>query len=150
VPAVAAILPGYLTGAHTTDWLNALFGLSAIFIAVQGGQPPMSPKLRQFLDRIGGRRNGRPTAAPTEAVTERPEGADQGLEVEAITVRFGGLAAVDGVTLEAPVGVITGLIGPNGAGKTTTFDVCSGLNRRHGGTVHVHGRDVTSSSPDVR
>jgi ABC-type branched-subunit amino acid transport system ATPase component/branched-subunit amino acid ABC-type transport system permease component len=150
VPAVAAILPGYLTGAHTTDWLNALFGLSAIFIAVQGGQPPMSRKLRQFLDRIGGRRSGQPATGSTAPTGERPEGADHGLEVEAITVRFGGLAAVDGVTLEAPVGVITGLIGPNGAGKTTTFDVCSGLNRRHGGTVHVHGRDVTSSSPDAR
>ena len=54
----------------------------------------------------------------------------EGLVVRDLTVRFGGLVAVSGLSFEAPVGRLTGLIGPNGAGKTTTFNACCGLVNR--------------------
>ncbi|MCW2614453.1 MAG: transporter related [Frankiales bacterium] len=77
--------------------------------------------------------------------------ADQpALEVRDLVVRFGGLTAVDGASLQAPLGRITGLIGPNGAGKTTTFNSCSGLNRPTSGQVLLFGEDAFSLSPTAR
>jgi ABC-type branched-subunit amino acid transport system ATPase component len=73
-----------------------------------------------------------------------------GLEVENVSVRFGGLVAVDGVSLTAPGGRITGLIGPNGAGKTTTFNACSGLVATASGRVRLGGEDVTRFGPAER
>lgn len=66
------------------------------------------------------------------------------LEVEGLTVQFGGLRAVDNVSLEVREGEIVGLIGPNGAGKTTTFNSISGMNVPTGGSVRLFGEDVTS------
>ena len=73
-----------------------------------------------------------------------------GLVVRDLVVRFGGLLAVDDVSLEVPTGRLTGLIGPNGAGKTTTFNACSGLNRPERGTIHLFGQDVSQASPSAR
>jgi ABC-type branched-subunit amino acid transport system ATPase component len=73
-----------------------------------------------------------------------------GLRAEQIQMRFAGLVAVDGVTLNAPRGRITGLIGPNGAGKTTTFNVCGGFLRPTSGQVFIDDHDVTKQSPTQR
>jgi len=73
-----------------------------------------------------------------------------GLRVTDLTVRFGGLVAVDGLSLEAPMGHLTGLIGPNGAGKTTTFNAITGLNKPTSGRVELMGHDVTGMPPQGR
>jgi len=65
------------------------------------------------------------------------------LQVTDLSVRFGGVVAVDRANLGLSNGVITGLIGPNGAGKTTTFNAISGLNRPTSGTVTLDGRDLS-------
>ena len=65
------------------------------------------------------------------------------LRVEDLTVRYGGLVAVDGVSLAVPVGQVVGLIGPNGAGKTTLFNACSGLVRPARGRLELFGQDIT-------
>jgi ABC-type branched-subunit amino acid transport system ATPase component len=66
-----------------------------------------------------------------------------GLDVSSLVVRYGGLIAVDDVSLSASPGRITGLIGPNGAGKTTLFNACSGLVRPTQGSIRLEGRDIT-------
>jgi ABC-type branched-subunit amino acid transport system ATPase component len=72
------------------------------------------------------------------------------LSVERLTVRFGGLVAVNDVSLTARAGSITGLIGPNGAGKTTTFNACTGLVTPTDGSVRLGGHDLRHHSPSWR
>ena len=72
------------------------------------------------------------------------------LRVEDVSVRFGGVDAVRGVSFDVSAGAVTGLIGPNGAGKTTTFNVITGLQRPTAGRVHLGMRDVTSRRPQSR
>ncbi|WP_181696088.1 ABC transporter ATP-binding protein [Nocardia sp. GTS18] len=72
------------------------------------------------------------------------------LEVEAVTVTFGGHRALDQAGLNAEAGQVTGLIGPNGAGKSTLFDVICGLRRPVSGRVTMNGREVTRLGPARR
>jgi ABC-type branched-subunit amino acid transport system ATPase component/branched-subunit amino acid ABC-type transport system permease component len=71
------------------------------------------------------------------------------LDVKHLSVRYGGVLAVDGVSFSVEAGQIVGLIGPNGAGKTTTIDALCGF---HGyeGSVALAGQDVTGLSPHRR
>lgn len=171
------LIPGYVTVANIGTYLEILFGVSAVALAVQANKAPTVPLfLRKAIDRLGGRP---PESEMTGAVlqlalagTERTEeraaerdlvlaaaradGAwrsddpEPGLEVRDLSVRYGGVAAVQKVSLVAPMARITGLVGPNGAGKTTTFNACSGLVRPSEGRVVLHGRDVTGLGPSGR
>jgi ABC-type branched-subunit amino acid transport system ATPase component/branched-subunit amino acid ABC-type transport system permease component len=84
------------------------------------------------------------TRPATSSASPRPL-----LQVQNLTVRYGGVVAVDDVSFSVPEGQIIGLIGPNGAGKTTTIDALCGF---HGceGTVLLDGRDIGGCAPHVR
>ena len=174
-----SIIPGYFTSSNVTTYLQIFFGVMAAVYAVFESRTASVPlRVRQFLDRLGGRRpeeavtaeqvrravadaaateeetanrdSGQVAGAATGDLVGAPLAATIGLEVRDLSVRFGGVSAVRGVSLTAPMGSITGLVGPNGAGKTTTFNACSGLVRPSDGAVMLHGRDVTSLGPSGR
>ena len=71
------------------------------------------------------------------------------LEVEDVTVRFGGITALDGLTFSIEKGQICGLIGPNGAGKTTMFNVISRIYNPTIGRITFDGNDVLTTRADT-
>jgi branched-chain amino acid transport system ATP-binding protein len=72
------------------------------------------------------------------------------LEALDLTRRFGGVVAVDGVSIRVGDGELCGVIGPNGAGKSTLFHLVAGHLRPNAGRVHFAGRDITGVAPDRR
>jgi ABC-type branched-subunit amino acid transport system ATPase component/branched-subunit amino acid ABC-type transport system permease component len=72
------------------------------------------------------------------------------IEASDVSVRFGGLMALDCVSISARKGEILGLMGPNGAGKTTLFDVLGGNIKAEAGRVGYGGRDITDLPPHRR
>ncbi|WP_158899378.1 ABC transporter ATP-binding protein [Burkholderia sp. L27(2015)] len=69
------------------------------------------------------------------------------VEVDALTMRFGGLTALDNLSLEVHEGEVLGLLGPNGSGKTTFFNVLTGIYKASAGTIRFNGRPITGLSP---
>src|SRR5438094_5351817 len=71
------------------------------------------------------------------------------LEVEQVSKRFGGIVALDDVSLNVEAGEIVGLIGPNGAGKTTAFNVITRLYTPDAGDVRFDGTTMLGTSPSA-
>jgi ABC-type branched-subunit amino acid transport system ATPase component/branched-subunit amino acid ABC-type transport system permease component len=152
------VVPSYLSARGQIWWLDLGFGAAAVLSAVMGSFRGI-PRLQWAAPPIPRHVAVRPSAsAPAEHPSALPQRrgafdgqlASEGLEIDHVTVRFGGVLAVDDLSLRAPVGRITGLIGPNGAGKTTTFNVCSGLVRPTSGHVLLAGRDISKLGTSAR
>ena len=84
----------------------------------------------------------------TPETTEKPD--DEIIEVQDLTVRFGDLAAVDGISFSVRRGEIFGFLGPNGAGKTTTIRTITTIQRMTSGRILVDGFDVDKDYLEVR
>ncbi|HTU02296.1 MAG TPA: branched-chain amino acid ABC transporter ATP-binding protein/permease [Candidatus Sulfotelmatobacter sp.] len=115
--------------------------LMLIIIYLPGGI--MSLRLR--------RRAAAPAAAPAPAVQPPAivaggDGKDL-LTVDGVTKHFGGLIAVNGVSLAVTPGEVVGVIGPNGAGKTTLFNLICGIYRPESGHLRFQGREITGLLP---
>src|SRR5437868_1522157 len=92
-----------------------------------------------------------PTVALSGETPTTPPASNPGgnylLEAQSITMRFGGLVAVNSVDFYIPRGSIVSLIGPNGAGKTTFFNTITGLYKPTVGRMIFNGRDITGTAP---
>jgi branched-chain amino acid transport system ATP-binding protein len=86
------------------------------------------------------------------ADTERPTSSTAAAPVEAsdLVRRFGGLKAVDGMSITLHKGEMLGLIGPNGAGKTTLFNLIAGSLKPTSGSIRVSGEEVSGEGPERR
>jgi len=71
------------------------------------------------------------------------------LELKGVTKKFGGLVAVDDVSLDVQQGEIFSIIGPNGAGKSTLFNCINGLYRATEGSVWLNGEEITGAKPHI-
>jgi ABC-type branched-subunit amino acid transport system ATPase component len=90
------------------------------------------------------------TAGPVPDQRRRPLTGTTLLEARQLRKRFGGVAAVDGVSFAVRSGETLGLIGPNGAGKTTTFELLGGFTRADTGQVVFDRRDISHLGPEQR
>jgi branched-chain amino acid transport system ATP-binding protein len=102
--------------------------------------------LLESLEHMGAAERAEHDAAVSASVApSRDIGVGQGetlLAVDELTVRFGGLTALDAVSYDVRRGEILGLIGPNGAGKTTCFNVMTGVYRPTSGDIRLEGRSL--------
>jgi branched-chain amino acid transport system ATP-binding protein len=87
------------------------------------------------------------TATSAEQMANAAEPAAKALQATDITIKFGGLTAVDNVSFTIPEGGVVSLIGPNGAGKTTFFNVLTGLYAPTSGVVRLGDREITAMPP---
>ncbi|TWA82452.1 amino acid/amide ABC transporter membrane protein 2 (HAAT family) /amino acid/amide ABC transporter ATP-binding protein 1 (HAAT family) [Azospirillum brasilense] len=145
---VAGAILGAVLLLHLPEWFRFLersylivYGvalLATIVLAPHG--------LTGLLDRLFPARPAllpKPEAPPEMAIPNGPL-----LRVEGLTKGFGGVRAVDGVSLTLEAGAITGLIGPNGSGKTTLVNLISGLETPDGGRVLMGDVDLAGKRPD--
>lgn len=72
------------------------------------------------------------------------------IELRALTKRYGGFTAVDGIDLSVPTGEIFGFLGPNGAGKTTTLRMIAGILQPSAGTVEIGGIDLAKNPMEAK
>ena len=84
---------------------------------------------------------------PMPPAAVKPAAATSSLEVDSITMRFGGLLALDNISFSVPPRQVTGLIGPNGAGKTTLINIICGQATPTSGRIVIGGTEMTGEAP---
>lgn len=143
-----------------TKWIQLIGGVILVLLVLQNQDGIAREQIKQ-LSFIGGKLRKLIPSLPrakTEEYTLPAEDPDaeretvepKTLAVEGLTVRYGGVVAVDGLSLTVRPGQIVGLIGPNGAGKTSAIDAITGFTRMAEGTVHLDGLDLSNMSATAR
>jgi branched-chain amino acid transport system permease protein len=74
----------------------------------------------------------------------------QSLECKDVAIKYGGVAALNGVSLAIGLGIVTAIMGPNGAGKTTLLNCISGIENAYTGSIEILGRSVDQLPPRLR
>jgi branched-chain amino acid transport system permease protein len=146
--ATALLLGGGFVVANTEDWRKAIFALM-LFSVVVGLPEGLMGFVSGFLARLL-KIPPAPLAAMTPLETvlpgRRENAASSLLELRALKRSFGGVKAVDGVSLTIRAGQVHGLIGPNGSGKSTLVNVVSGLYVPTAGAMSLRGRPLPGGS----
>ncbi|MBK3572517.1 ATP-binding cassette domain-containing protein [Streptomyces sp. MBT65] len=134
------VLPGL------SEWMPLIGGIVLVLTLV-GNQDGIGKELGKQAKGLERKlRPQRATVTPEEEpgpLPDVPRAAPLPLHVRDLTVRYGGVVAVDGLSLDVEPGQVVGLIGPNGAGKTSAIDAVTGFTRAASGSVRLGERDVT-------
>jgi ABC-type branched-subunit amino acid transport system ATPase component/ABC-type branched-subunit amino acid transport system permease subunit len=147
VVAMGILMAGSLIVENTEDWRKAIFALM-LFAVVVGLPEGLMGFAAHFLAKLF-RVAPPPLPAPAPLDEVLPRQAADGsalLELRDVKRYFGGVKAVDGVTLTVRAGEIHGLIGPNGSGKSTAVNVISGLYVPTGGDMLLRGKALPVGS----
>lgn len=142
-----AVFPG------AEDYLHLISGvvLVVLLIVHQNGMAAMMDDVARRIVPprllVGGWRRRADTAAPGREVTPSDR---LSLSVSGVTQRFGGVVALEDVTLHVDPGTVVGLLGPNGSGKTSLVDVVTGYAQPSSGTIRLGDTDVTRWSATRR
>ncbi|MEV1080047.1 branched-chain amino acid ABC transporter permease/ATP-binding protein [Streptomyces sp. NPDC050211] len=128
------VLPGL------SEWMPLIGGIILVLTLV-GNQDGIGRELAKQAARVDRRTKPLEVDALTEQTVDRA--APLSLHVEGLTVRYGGVVAVDGLSFRIEPGQVVGLIGPNGAGKTSAIDAVTGFTRAASGQVRLGERDIT-------
>ena len=146
IVSMALLVAGSLLVQNTEDWRKAIFALMLFSVVVGLPEGLMGFAERQLTRLFKVPARPLPDATALEAVL--PKQQDTGLLLELIDVKrhFGGIKAVDGVSMQVQGGHIHGLIGPNGSGKSTLVNVISGLYAPSAGQLRLHGEELPKGS----
>ena len=139
-------VPAVFGNSLEAQLLTSGAGLLVLLLVVPGGLIEVVDRVRRLLPIATPEETTAPDAVPVSAVRTEAETAPVGevvLAATGIVVRFGGLVALDGVTVTARAGEVVGLMGTNGAGKSTLMDVIGGYTLAAEGTVELFGADVS-------
>jgi branched-chain amino acid transport system permease protein len=147
IVATGALLAGSLLAHNTEDWRRGIFALMlfSVVVGLPEGLMGFAATALTRLFRV--EPPPLPPAAPLDEILPRrlADGAPL-LELRLLHRHFGGVKAVDGVSMVVRAGSIHGLIGPNGSGKSTLVNVVSGLYGPTGGTMLLRGRPLPGGS----
>lgn len=147
VVAMAMLVIGSYTVANTEDWRKAIFALMlfSVVVGLPEGLMGYAGKLLTRLFRV--------PAAPLppasnldDVLPMQPADGSVLLELKELKRHFGGVKAVDGVSMQVKAGTVHGLIGPNGSGKSTAVNVISGLYTPTSGQLLLDGKELPYGS----
>lgn len=147
----AKVVDDILTDPQSAQWVVVGGGLIvvAMIAAAPDGLVAKFAVLAKHLP--GGARLASSSGQPRRVGSQpRRDRSHHALELQDITVRFGGVVALAGVSFTVNPGEVLGLIGPNGAGKTTLLDVATGFTKPSSGTLLLGGRAIDGWSPERR
>jgi branched-chain amino acid transport system permease protein len=142
IVSMALLVAGSLLVANTEDWRKAIFALMLFSVVVGLPEGLMGYAEKQLTRLFKVPAPELPAASSLESVLPRKQGSGLLLDLIDVKRHFGGIKAVDGISMQVQAGHVHGLIGPNGSGKSTLVNVISGLYAPTAGLLKLNGTEL--------